>query len=383
MTSIGYSPAFLDTSMMLFNTVGKYTSFFLLPLYLVRAFYFSVSGASPNEVGRLLKSVVLYFMLFYSFSYVLEIILSLPEVIDKEISIHNEAYRESDISFIPYAIRQLLGTITAMLFDLGKVVFSIFILIMSGIAPIVFLLGSILNIGIGLKLFFGLIVIASTWPIMWWALDYMFFYMAKGESGLFVLVLDLFISFLKVAAPFSLGLMAMNSSPASFVPNTVSRVANSLGGRGRSNSFNNNFSYRGGNSHSGKGVNGIEFNLKRPGVSSALSEGRRRSLANIKKSGNSYGSSPNIITQSSLKKTSIHSSNNNSNINKALENSNAHSNTNTQRSIFSTNQQHKSQQLINNDYKESKNIMSNNESLKNSSLFNKKPAHNFIEDMEE
>jgi len=220
LNSATYGSDFSLMCLTLFSSVNKISTQFLLPLFLVRVSIFNFTGSSPIDIGKLIKAVIVYFLLIASYSSVLDIILSMPDYMNTlhkdNLMVFQNKNNLNDM-LVPYTLRLILESISTVVYRLGQSVFHLFVLVMSGLAPIIFLLGTIMGIGIGIKLFYGLVVISGMWPIVWYGLDMLFFKMADGQSGIYIIVFDLLVSCLKVFMPFGLGFVAMNASPASFV----------------------------------------------------------------------------------------------------------------------------------------------------------------------
>ncbi|MCB0349085.1 MAG: hypothetical protein KDD37_09620, partial [Bdellovibrionales bacterium] len=229
MNSIGYTSNFGVICLTLFSGVSTIATQFVLPLFMLRAAISNFYGASPVDIGKLFKSVVVYFLLISSFSYLIDIVISLPEYVNEMIQKDTYVFKSNNSSHFlnntPFIFRQFIEGVNAIVFNMAQAIFQLFLLIMSGLAPIVFLLGTVLGIGLGIKLFFGLIVLSGMWPIIWYGLDLLFFKVADGQDSVFIMSFDLLVSILKIFAPFGLSFMAINSSPASFVSSIASKGA--------------------------------------------------------------------------------------------------------------------------------------------------------------
>ena len=212
-----------------FEQCSSGTNLFVLPLFLVRVAYANSVGGNPGEYTQAVKGVVLYFILIFGFAPILQILLSLPEAFlpGFQFDVFNQARPDaagemSTLSAVPSVLLWSLESIVACLFYLALFLNFAFTIVLSSIAPIVFLLAALLGIGFGLRTFFGLLIVVSSWPIVWAACDQLSALMipvAGGELG--GVVFEVAVTLLKIAGPLAVAYFGLSSAPGQGVATAI------------------------------------------------------------------------------------------------------------------------------------------------------------------
>ena len=212
-----------------FEQCSSGTNIFVLPLFLVRVAYANASGGSSNEYTQAVKGVVLYFVLIFGFAPILQILLSLPDAFlpGFNFEVLNQARPDergemSTLASVPSVLLWSLESIVACLFYLALFLNFAFTIVLSSIAPVVFLLGALLGIGFGLRTFFGLLIVVSSWPIVWATcneLSNLMIPVAGGELG--GVVFEFAVTLLKIAGPLAIAYFGISSAPGQGVATAV------------------------------------------------------------------------------------------------------------------------------------------------------------------
>lgn len=211
--------------MKIFEGVAVPTSWFVLPLFMVRAFNGQISGDSA-EIRSAVKGVILYFVLLMSFGVILDLLLQIPQsfipdISTKEILAKSESLSKQEISKFdlilktsPEVLTYILECVLAVVYWAMLILHVLVMILMTAMAPIIFLLACVLNIGIPIRIFFGLIIMSSCWPAMWYGFDQAYAFIQNiipNEFG--QLVLELIITFIKGIGPAAVAYMSLSSGP--------------------------------------------------------------------------------------------------------------------------------------------------------------------------
>lgn len=221
--------------MKIFEGVAKPVSWFVVPLFLIRVGYGQLSGDS-SEIRAAIKGVILYFVLIVSFGVILDVLLELPQSFIPEISSHNmadktEALTKQEIGnffttwkSIPETLAILMEYILAIIYWAVLVLHLLVMILMTSMAPIVFLLSCVLNVGVSVRIFFGLMIVSSCWPVMWYGFDQALLVMDKVVPDTFgKLVLELVVTLIKGIGSASLAYMSLNSGPGKAIVSSASK----------------------------------------------------------------------------------------------------------------------------------------------------------------
>ena len=213
----------------IFSNVREICLFFVLPIFLLRVTYLNLVGSESNSFIAALKGLVLFFVLCFTFDYVLELLFEIPQAFMPDFSyeriigqkVPERPGFEVESGYfdqVPTFLRWIGEVVIAFLFHAATSIHMLFMMVMSGLAPLVFLLATQLGIGIGVKLFFGLMILSSSWPIIWYGFDELSTWYAQYSTGGFdEIVFEILVYLLKIIGPFGLAIGAMESGPGSSV----------------------------------------------------------------------------------------------------------------------------------------------------------------------
>ncbi|HPI39348.1 MAG TPA: hypothetical protein PLJ21_01005 [Pseudobdellovibrionaceae bacterium] len=245
-----FSPQELHTvSMKVFEGVAVPTSWFVLPLFLIRVFYAQITGDS-SEVRSAIKGVLLYFILIASFSVILDLLLQipqsfLPDFSSRAISEKTENLTKEEVGKFELVLKSspeiliyVMESILAIVYWIMLILHILVMVLLSSMAPIIFLLSCVLNIGVPVRVFFGLIIMSSTWPVMWYGFDQSLIFIEKVIPDQFgKIVLELLLTILKGIGPLSVAYMSLSSGPGKSLVSAASKglgfatgASSSLGG---------------------------------------------------------------------------------------------------------------------------------------------------------
>jgi hypothetical protein len=201
-----------EICMGLFVESRKLTLFFVLPLFMIKITWLNVSGGSQAEYTGVLKGLITFFVLAYSFEYVLEIVLELPRVLSPRSAPASGGGDDGWFDWAPDAFKWILGSLGIVFYHIAHLIQFVFLVLLASLAPIVFLLSSILNVGFGNKVFFGLLLVSGCWPIVWASFDQVSFLLAKMEiSSTGWAISEVLMSFMKALGPLGIAVAALSS----------------------------------------------------------------------------------------------------------------------------------------------------------------------------
>lgn len=204
-----------------FETVSKTTSIFVLPLFMGQIAFANVSGEG-SKAFQALKGVLVYFCLIAGFPLILDILFSIPQsylpkfksVAELTDQVSNSSYQ----GLVPLVIDRALEVVLSTLYWIVYYFHIFFMLIMCSMAPIVFLGGTVLGIGLGLEIFMGLLIIGSSWPIIWYGFDQIHANLSSVQDDAFgSKCLELLITVLKGIAPVAFAQAAIRSPAGKLV----------------------------------------------------------------------------------------------------------------------------------------------------------------------
>lgn len=230
--------------MKIFEGVAVPTSWFVLPLFLVRVLNGQIAG-DASEIRSAIKGLLLYFVLLVSFGFILDILLQIPQSFIPEVSATDivnktQALYKSEsgaIEFlsksIPDIVLFIVEALLALLYWAVLILHILVTIFLSALAPIIFLLACVLNVGIPVRLFFGLLIMSSCWPAMWYGFDKALPFIDKvipNEFGKFVL--ELVVTLIKGIGPAAVAYMSLNSGPGKAVVGATEKAAGMAGNMG-------------------------------------------------------------------------------------------------------------------------------------------------------
>jgi hypothetical protein len=276
-----------DICMKIFEGVAVPTSWFVLPLFLVRVLNGQIAG-DASEIRSAIKGLLLYFVLLVSFGFILDILLQIPQSFIPEVSATDivnktQALYKSEsgaIEFlsksIPDIVLFIVEALLALLYWAVLILHILVTIFLSALAPIIFLLACVLNVGIPVRLFFGLLIMSSCWPAMWYGFDKALPFIDKvipNEFGKFVL--ELVVTLIKGIGPAALAYMSLNSGPGKAVVGATEKAAGMAGNMG----LKVGKSVAGGAKFAAKSLHGKMFNSRTENSATDLSTGGGRTYA--------------------------------------------------------------------------------------------------------
>lgn len=197
-----------------FQMVSNTTTILILPILVARITFSNAIGDGIKALSYI-KGAVIYFLLIAAFPLMLDVLLSMPESFLPKYSSMNsflEAYPGISTSLIPFSLDRILEVLLSVLYWLAYYLHVFFMIIMCSMAPIIFLGGTLLGVGLGLEIFMGVLIIGSSWPIVWYGFDLIHSNLASTQSDAFgSKCLELFITLLKGVAPVALASVAVKS----------------------------------------------------------------------------------------------------------------------------------------------------------------------------
>lgn len=198
-----------------FEEVSKSCSVFIVPLFIGKIVFSNITGEGSQALG-LIKGLTIYFCLIAGFPVILDILFSIPESYLPKLgsfdSNHTNSEFEFTTSLIPFAVDRVLEVILAALFWVAFYLHAFFMLMMSSMAPIIFLTSTMLGIGAGIEIFFGLLIVGSCWPIIWYGFDLIHLSLATNQTDEFAAkCLAIIITLFKALSPVAFAALAIKS----------------------------------------------------------------------------------------------------------------------------------------------------------------------------
>ncbi len=247
-----------------FGITAGFTTPFVFVFFMMRVAYAQVTAASTSEFTDAFKGAVTYFILIAGFPWMIEVILLIPQTFTPNLfssitlvsNIANPDPVNPPSSFMmPSALTIALESIIALLYYAAAFIHVILIVAMCGMAPIIFLFASMLGLGIGIKIFIGLMVLSGCWPVMFAAFDIIQRSLAPANGILDSFghsVIEFIITLMKAISPLWVVKIAMQSGPAksltgqitsavrpsSMISSAISNKGSSIGGAGVQSGLN-------------------------------------------------------------------------------------------------------------------------------------------------
>lgn len=209
------------TCLSVFNEVAKMTAIFILPLFLGRIVFSSVVGEGSQAFSTI-KSVVIYFCLIAGFPLILDVLFSIPEAYLPTISSFNAANDSApalgDSTVLPFLLDRIVEVLLAGIYWIVYYLHIFFMLVMCSMAPIVFLTSTLLGVGLGIEIFLGLMIIGSSWPIIWYGFDQVHTALVSTQTDSFgAKWLEFLITLFKGLAPVAFASIAVKSPAGQIV----------------------------------------------------------------------------------------------------------------------------------------------------------------------
>jgi len=200
-----------------FEAISKTTTIFILPLFMMRIVFSNILGEGSKVFG-IVKGTIIYFCLVAAFPLIIEILFSIPESylpkFNSLASLTNDAPEWSSSSIIPFAVDRILEVLLAGLYWLAYYLHIFFMIVMCSMAPIVFLSSTLLGLGLGLEIFLGLLIVGSSWPILWYGFDQVHSHLVTAQTDEFgAKCLELLLTLFKGISPVAFASIAIKSPP--------------------------------------------------------------------------------------------------------------------------------------------------------------------------
>lgn len=203
-----------NTCLKVFESVAGTTTIFILPLFLGRVVFSNIMG-DGSKAFTALKGALMYFVLIAAFPLIVEILFSIPEAYLPKfdsMSIFANGTQGWELSSIPFSLDRIIEVILAGLYWVVYYLHVFFMLLMCSMAPIVFLLSALLGVGLGLEIFMGLLIVGSSWPIIWYGFDQVHSSLVTAQTDAFgAKCLELLVTLFKGLAPVSFASLAVKS----------------------------------------------------------------------------------------------------------------------------------------------------------------------------
>ena len=214
----------------------------LLPVIFLGKVVFSNLFGSAEDHFDNLKTLVMYFFFMYGFKIILPHLIDLPYLIhtiyDKNITAqfdssslfakYVEAEKSSAWSFDYLTV---IDSIISAIEFLVQILISALFVLLALLAPIIIMLSVMLNLGVGVKLLFGIMFIMGTWNVAIIACDIMVKEMLiNSPAGLNTWIMPLIGAGLKILAGATNILLVLKSQAASGMMKSLKMGMGSLGG---------------------------------------------------------------------------------------------------------------------------------------------------------
>lgn len=202
-------------SLKVFESISRSTTYFLLPLFLFRIVFSNITGEGAKAFA-IIKGALIYFCLVSGFPIIIEILFSIPDQYlpkyDSLNSLTTNSPEVSAASIIPFALDRVVEVILSALYWVVYYLHVFFMLLMCSMAPIVFLLSTILGVGLGVEIFFGLLIVGSSWPIIWYGFDQVHASLVSAQTDAFgAKCLELIVTLFKGFSPVAFAALAIKS----------------------------------------------------------------------------------------------------------------------------------------------------------------------------
>jgi hypothetical protein len=224
-----------------FNQTKEICVWFLLPLFLLRVTFGAISGDSQGII-QAIKGAAFFYILLSIFPSLLEFIFLVPADLGVNVFSNSLVRPEKVSDSVPWMLKEVVSAIAGAIYWFCYALLIIVVVLLASFAPIVFLFSTTFGVGFGLKVFFGLLVAAASWPIVWVSLDKTFQLIIQNSKGTFSDdVIEIAFLGLKAIGPLSLGWMGMSSGPGQmavgFTSGLVQKSFGSAFSKGKNTSY--------------------------------------------------------------------------------------------------------------------------------------------------
>jgi hypothetical protein len=208
----------------IFNQSRDLSLLFVMPIFLARIAWLNSSGANQTEYSSLIKGLVAFFVLAFGFEYILSLVFEIPKALRPSFSSIKDAFPES--SWVPDMLRWILESLGIIFYHIAHLIQFVFLVLLCSLAPVVFLLGSLFGIGLGVKVFFGLLLITGCCPIVWASFDQVGSFIYQMDiSWMGYALSEILINFMKAFGPLGLAIAAFSSEVGGTIKKGFGAVA--------------------------------------------------------------------------------------------------------------------------------------------------------------
>lgn len=173
-TFMPISELVLSGGLSLFTKVSALVSGFVAVVFFMRMTFLVVKISPAQDYGKLIFDVVFYFGLLSLFPIFTKLIVFGIGDLAQKISYLPPEQAQSDLIDLADKLLSaspvLMITIKAGFHIIQAIAFSVYTSLISlfiAAAPVFIFLATILEMQIGLKLFFGMLISLSLWPVLW------------------------------------------------------------------------------------------------------------------------------------------------------------------------------------------------------------------------
>lgn len=228
-----------ELCLSVFDGTKAVTLWFVLPLFLLKCAYSQLLG-NDQGIRDAAKGLIVYFILTISFGEVLDVLFAIPHhfFAEDQIAIQEQLQKidaadpktlwEKTLSvsaLIPQLVTKIIEMLTAVLFWLMVILHAALMVVLSSMAPIIFLTAALLGIGMGIPLFFGLLIAASSWPVLFYGFDHSLLWLYQNIPDPFGRsVAEMAIVFLKAISPIGLAFLSLSSPAGQAMTSSVKNI---------------------------------------------------------------------------------------------------------------------------------------------------------------
>jgi hypothetical protein len=224
-----------DFSVQLFNSSANIMMVLLPVIFLGRITYSGMFGGYEDHIDNI-KTLLIYLVFIKGFQYLLPYLVDLPHLINSYynskmnfdvnqiLSSFAKSEQQSSLSF---DVLSLLDAVTDLLEMLVQFLVDILFLVLSLLAPIIILLSVMLNLGVGVKLLFGLYFILATWNVAIAACDVFVKEIATKNMDMNIFIVALMAVFLKIVVGLTNVLLILKSQALGGVTRSLAMIKSS------------------------------------------------------------------------------------------------------------------------------------------------------------
>ncbi|MCH2534716.1 MAG: hypothetical protein MK008_09775 [Bdellovibrionales bacterium] len=152
----------LKYSKILFNQSVYYSNILVLAIIAFKAFEIMILP-SNDKIKNLIKAIFVYFILAVSFNHIIEFIIEIPKAISTEFDLI--VAKKKEFEGITWTIREAVNYLIMLIIYINYIIYIFLALLMSSLAPFIFLITLFFNYPTILKLFWFSLLLTSVWPV--------------------------------------------------------------------------------------------------------------------------------------------------------------------------------------------------------------------------